>query len=66
MNGVAVGVGQDLNLDVSRPANEFFDEYRTVAKGGLGLAAAALECLGHVLGAFDRAHAASARRLRPL
>ena len=54
VDDVAVGVGQDLDLDVAGPGDEPLDEQRAVAEGGLRLAPAALEGLGHLLGTGAR------------
>jgi hypothetical protein len=60
VHDVALAVAQDLDLDVARPRHDLLEEDRVVAKGGLGLALAARECLVHLRGAGDDAHAAAA------
>jgi hypothetical protein len=37
MNGVAMSVSKDLNLDVARPIDQALDVERAVAEGGLCL-----------------------------
>ena len=66
VDDVAVGVGEDLHLDVAGPVDEPLDEQRAVAERGRRLAAAALERLGHVAGAVHGAHAAPAAAGRRL
>ena len=60
VDGVAVRVGEDLDLDVPWTLDQLLDEHRTVAEGRLGLATAALEGLGHRIPGPHRAHAAAA------
>ncbi len=63
---VAVRVGEDLHLDVSRPSDEPLDEHRAVAEGRLRLALAAGEGLGHRRRILHGAHAAPAAACRRL
>ena len=60
VNDVAVVVGQDLDLHMLGALEVFFDEDLVIAEGLLGLVDGFLKLLGHVLGAGDDAHAASA------
>ena len=59
VDDVPAGVRQHLDLDVPRPGEEFLDEQGAVSERGLGFAAAPRERLGHLHGAFHRAHPAS-------
>ena len=52
----AMGIGEDLHLDVPRPLDELLEEQRAVTEGGGRLTPAALECLGHVLRRVHGAH----------
>ncbi len=63
---VAVRVGEDLYLDVSRPPDESLQEHRAVAEGRLRLALAAGERFGHFLGISYDAHPATASARRRL
>ena len=62
----AMGIGEDLHLDVPRPFDELLEEQRAVTEGGGRLAPAALECLGHVLGRLHGPHAPAAPSQRGL
>ena len=61
---VAVGVGDDLHLDVPRARQEALDEHAVVAEAGLGLALGGGDRLVELVGARDDAHPAptAARR----
>ena len=66
VDDVAVGVGEDLHLDVAGPGEQPLDEHGAVAERRRRLAAAALERLGQLLGAVHGAHAAPAAAGRRL
>ncbi len=57
---VALGVGQDLHLDVSRLDDRLLDEDGRVAERALALAHAGLDGVAEVLGVVDPPHAAPA------
>jgi hypothetical protein len=44
VNSVALLVGKDLQLDVTRARHIFLDQYATVAEGGLRFALCAFQC----------------------
>ena len=58
MNDIALGVRQNLDLNMSGPHNESFEKDGSVTERGLSFAATAFKCLGHLLGPFDDAHTA--------
>ena len=62
----AVGVGQDLHLDVARGGDVALDEQGVVAEGGRGLAAGGGDRLGGLLGALHHVHALAAAAGRRL
>ncbi len=57
---VALLVAEDLHLDVTGAGDHLFKIALAVSKGGLGLAPAFQHLVLQLLGAFDRAHAATA------
>src|SRR5690242_4518882 len=66
MNGVAMVVGENLDLDVTRGSDEFLDEYPVVPEGRLALAHGAFK-RGIEIGMFvDPSHAAAAAARRRL
>src|SRR6185295_2639529 len=60
MDDLAVGVAEDLDLDVLRVGDVALEEDRVVPEGGPGLAPRLLQPLLELLGLVDDAHAASA------
>ena len=60
MQDVAVLVGEDLDFDVLRPADESLQKHCAVAERALGLGLRLIEQFFEVLGFADDAHAASA------
>src|SRR6185437_12501727 len=60
MDGMAVAVGEDLQLDVTRRRQILLEENAIIAEGGLRLALRRGERGGKDLGARDRAHALAA------
>jgi hypothetical protein len=63
---VAVVVGEDLHLDVSRVRLQPFDEDAAVAERGLGLTPGARDRVGQVADIVDHAHPAAAAARRRL
>ena len=63
---IAVTVADDLNLDVARVFDEFFDQQAVVAEGGLGLALGTCDRRGKLTGRTHDAHAAPAASRRRL
>ncbi len=57
---MALGVGQDLHLDVAGALHGLLDEHRRVAEGTLGLPHRRTEGLAELLGAVHPAHPATA------
>ena len=64
--GVALAVGQDLNLDVARPGQVLLDVDGAVAEGGLGLAARLAHGGGKGIGVVHDADALAAAPRRSL
>ena len=60
MDGVAVGVGENLHLDVARMLDEAFHVHGVVAKGDAGLGAGRVVCLLELVLAPGLAHALAA------
>ena len=60
VNDVAVAVGDDLELDVAGPLDEFLDVEAGVAEGSFRFALGRQEQLLEVTGLLDQSHAASA------
>ena len=58
MNDIALGVRQNLDLDMSGPRDQSFEKDGSVTECSLSFAATALKCLGHLLGPFNDAHTA--------
>src|SRR5262245_49755162 len=63
VDGVAVGVGEHLHLDVARRRDEFLDQHAAVAEGGRGLALRTRQRRAEFALTVDAAHtlAAAAR-----
>ncbi|WP_343390818.1 hypothetical protein [Candidatus Amarobacter glycogenicus] len=60
MDDVALGIGEDLDLDVVGVSHQLFEQEATVAEGGDGFAAGAFDGLGKVFRREHLAHAAPA------
>ena len=60
VDDIAVGVAEDLHLDVARAGDVFLDQHARVAEGGLALALGRGKAVGEVLGAVDLLHALAA------
>ena len=60
VDDVALGVGEDLHLDVARVDHRLLEEHGGVAERGLGLAHGRVDGVAQVLGPLDPAHAAPA------
>ena len=60
VHDVALGVGQDLHLDVAGAQHGLLEEHRGVTEGGVGFAHGGLQGLGQGLPGVDAAHAAAA------
>ena len=60
MHGVAVGVGEDLDLDMARPLQIALDQHAVVAERGCGLLPGGPKCGGEIAGGGHDPHAAPA------
>ena len=60
MGDVALGVAQQLYLDVAGVGDQFLDIKIPDAKGSLGLGCGMAEGISQIFGGFDAAHPASA------
>jgi hypothetical protein len=64
MHGIAVGIGEDLHLDMARAGHEALDQHAVVAEAAIGLARRAGQRIGE-LGRRSRPAACPCRRRRP-
>ena len=60
MHQLTLGVANDLNLDMARAADQFFQIHFAIAEGLLGFTAAHADQFQQRVAVFDHAHAASA------
>ena len=60
VNDVAVVIAEDLDFEVLGTFNEFFEEYRVVAKGFFGLVSRLEKCFRQLFFVPDNAHSSSA------
>src|SRR5437773_1879812 len=60
MQDVAVLIGQDLDLDMSRAADVALQEHCIVSEGSAGFETSFLDPCSEILGPFDHSHSAAA------